>query len=173
MIIGLLGKAQAGKTTTAGIILDQKGGQVLSFATPLKWMIVNAGICSYHDVFIEKTWFSRKMMQLIGTDLIRNQISEDFWINKMLEQIMNARLTDITTHIFIDDVRFTNEVNFIKKNGGTIIRIIRSNLISNDVHSSECDLDAFEVDHEIWNNGSIIQLQDIVSDILTLIKEDW
>lgn len=171
MIIGLLGKAQAGKTTTANIIAVQKGGQVLSFATPLKIMVEKAGICSHNDLFVKKTWFSRNMLQLIGTDLIRNQISEEFWINKMFQQIFEIRVRNATTNIFIDDVRFPNEIDFIKRHGGSTIRIIRTSLETKDDHSSECILDDIEVDHTIWNDGTIDQLHDIISDILTLIKE--
>lgn len=70
----------------------------------------------------------RKLLQIIGTEFFRNTISSNFW-------------TDIApkSHIIVPDVRFQNEIDFIKNNGGVIIKVVDKGLkeIQTSGHASE------------------------------------
>lgn len=172
MIIGIVGKKYSGKSTLAKILLEHLGVKktaILSFATPLKTMIIKADICSGAEIYVDKTEYGRKMMQLIGTELIRNQINQNFWIEKMRNQMASQCNKE---HIIIDDVRFGNEADFINSlNNNMLIRINRdvgqpTDKIYNDQHRSETEQDGIIVDWEIDNNGNIDQLRQIVVNYL-------
>jgi len=123
MIIGITGSAASGKSTLAGMIRDRHDCFILSFATPLKEMIVRANICRSSELYGKKTPFSRKMMQCIGTDLIRCQIDAEYWVKDMerrLEIFSKEKL------VVIDDVRFMNEMYMVYDRGGLMVRIERN-----------------------------------------------
>lgn len=166
LIIGLIGKSQAGKTTAADFAVENCNKiDKLSFATPLKLMVEKAKICGFHELFEEKTWFSRTMLQLIGTNLIREQINPDFWIDKMKEQI-NTCVIDADT-IIIDDVRFKNEAEFIRNEKGILIRIRRPSLISNDSHRSENEQEEIDANFTIINDNTLLEYK---KDVLSVIN---
>jgi len=191
-VIGLVGKLQSGKTTTADIILDyyKKDYNIIckySFADFLKTMILNAGICTAEELWEKKTEFSRLMLQKIGTEIIRKQISENFWVQKMSEKIAETFMDSPSENILvvIDDVRFLNEAKLITGcrlftgvsgyclYGGTLIRIIRPSLDQNNLenkHLSEIEQDEILVDYELSNDGSLTDLKEKIINILKSLK---
>ena len=60
----------------------------------------------------------RKMLQQVGTDLFRNQLHPNTWVNATF-----ANYHD--NNWIITDVRFPNELEAIKKHNGITIRINR------------------------------------------------
>jgi hypothetical protein len=168
MIIGLCGKKQCGKSTTAcGLVA---GGFVeLSFAGPLK--AACAAIFGFTDEQLngalkevpDAKWgvSPRQVMQRFGTDLMRKYSNlvvpikdpEDIWLTVMAKRI--ASLPD-GTNVVISDVRFENEAAFVRKLGGFIIKIDRPDLVASDVHASEAL--EFDADMVIVNDGSIADL---------------
>ena len=144
------------------------------------------------DIFIsqEKRLSPRYLLQFIGTDLLRNQLHPNTWVNATMSDykdgkpivfddpnvvFMGLKAKSITTEgieskWIITDVRFPNEVQAIKEKNGIVIRINRSNLESNDNHQSEIALDNYnEFNYIIENDGSIEELIEKVKQIL--IKE--
>lgn len=86
--------------------------------------------------------FARKIYQFIGTEMGREEGSEDIWVlaldNDVEKHASKKRI------IIIDDVRFLNEAKFVKQNNGYIIRLIgEKTLVSNAInqgHPSETEL---------------------------------
>lgn len=111
----------------------------------------------------------RLLLQLIGTDLFRNQLHPNTWVNASFANYLN------NAWIFTD-VRFPNELEAIKKHNGITIRINRGlvertgKLIQEPEHISETALDNAEFDYIIENNGTIEELLEQVKKIL--IKEE-
>jgi hypothetical protein len=66
----------------------------------------------------------------------------------------------------VTDVRFPNEATALQKVGGKIIRINRPAVNPINAHSSETSLDDWEFDYTIDNNGSILDLQESIKNIL-------
>lgn len=82
----------------------------------------------------------RDLLRYIGTDIGRNSLHTDIWIDSL-----NKRFTSTSGEFYIiDDVRFLNEVNYIKDFcNGIIININDKNLKDNSSHESETSLDSF------------------------------
>ena len=136
----------------------------------------------------------RLLLQLIGTDLFRNQLHPKVWVNatmvsykKKLPQcsgqpdfdwIIQPQEDDfIYPNWIITDVRFPNELQEIKDKKGVTIRINRLNSSPQTIyvnkkertHPSETALDNAKFDYIIDNNGTIEELIEKVKEIL--IKE--
>ncbi len=64
---------------------------------------------------------------------------------------------DLTNkHVLVDDVRFVNELEVIRQNGGHFIRVVRPGFNGANNHSSENSLDGYDDwDLVIDNNGSL------------------
>jgi len=116
----------------------------------------------------------RRAMQIIGTDLFRNQLNKDIWINIIENKIIMLRESgenhrffqvypqaDIPNiNIVITDCRFANEFDMIRKfSEARIIKIVKDTHVElSATHSSETDWT--NVDCEILqNNGSIEDLE--------------
>lgn len=67
----------------------------------------------------------------------------------------------------ITDVRFPNEATALQKVGGKIIRINKHDINPINDHPSEVGLDDWQFDYIIDNNGSILDLQENIKNILT------
>jgi len=73
------------------------------------------------------------MMQVIGTDIVRNRIDKDIWID-----IFDVRTKNIEK-LVCSDVRFSNERQYIKDQGGEIVLIKRQDLDKLDRHNHESE----------------------------------
>lgn len=91
----------------------------------------------------------RELLQKFGT-AIRNGVCSDFWVQVALnDPVINDRSC---INIFTD-VRFFTEVEGLKQKGAKIIRINRDGAGAGN-HVSEIELDNYEFDVVINNNGS-------------------
>lgn len=171
LIIGISGKAGAGKDTLANhlIKIGMIGGKV-SIADSIKETcseLFNLPIQFFYDRKEEQTNIKitkniihlfkdlsnkeneymtyRDVLQYFGTNIIR-KINEDFWIDLTISKILNKN-----NNIYaIPDVRFENEINAIKKHNGIIIRLTRNPF--NMSHISEIALDNFKNFDIIYDN---------------------
>jgi hypothetical protein len=195
MIIGLCGAQGAGKDTVGGILESKHGFVKLAFASAIKDIL--SAIFSWPRDMLEgltkesrewretpnKYWsdklaipdFSpRRAMQIVGTDLFRNHLNQDIWINIIENKIIMLRESgenhrffqvypqaDIPNiNIVITDCRFENEFDMIRKfSEARIIKIVKDTHVKiTATHSSENDWT--NVDCEILqNNGSIESLR--------------
>jgi hypothetical protein len=90
----------------------------------------------------------RQVLQFVGTDLLRYQFCNDVWVNALMKFYFPSR------NWLISDVRFPNEAEAIKKQGGINIKINRT-LAPILYHESELALNNYSFDYEIDNNGTI------------------
>jgi len=99
----------------------------------------------------------RRILQWWGTEYRRAQ-DPDYWTKAWEKKLLEYDL--VSTHILVDDVRFINELNIIKKHGGIFIKIERPGFDGANNHSSENSLD----DYSNWNlvilnDGSLEQFK--------------
>lgn len=172
-LIGLYSPApQSGKTFTASV-LEQNGYITMSFAEPIKRMATEF-IMSFgypKEQAVRFVWASkaeiipaikttaRHILQTLGTEWGRNCMSNDIWLDCMMSRVA-SHLKNGDSMIVIDDVRFQNEAELIKKMGGEVWMITRPSAQKNTTHESEGALDGWAFfDQVIVNDGTIFDFR--------------
>ncbi len=170
-LIGISGWPNSGKGAV-GDILEEQGFTVTHFADPLREFlrIVNPiveGGKRWNDVLAEvgyraaKDLFPevRRLMHAIGTDAGRNYLDPDMWVKATEDEI--SKLWGASEKgIVIPDLRMKNEASFIQNGwGGLVIRVERPGLLEETGHESEHDLDDWDFDHVVSNDGTLDDLR--------------
>lgn len=95
----------------------------------------------------------RRILQWWGTEFRRAE-DPDYWTKAWERKLLELDLSD--KHVLVDDVRFVNELEVIRKNGGHFVRVIRPGFNGANNHSSENSLDGYDDwDLVIDNNASL------------------
>jgi len=159
IFVGLSGGAGVGKSTIARQMWLVSKFQILSYAHPLKSALIKM-------TGLDRKWFydidykekeipglpaitPRIMMQKFGTEYAREMIAPDFWLWRMRQSI--SRYSD--RDIVIDDIRFENESQLIRDNGGIIIHLRRDfdSPTDHTTHESEQEIIVSERDYVIYS----------------------
>jgi hypothetical protein len=83
------------------------------------------------------------------------------WLRALDRSLDHARDVLGLEGVIIDDLRFTNEYDFLVARGATIIRIERAGLPENHhSHGSEIDWHSFTPDQVVQNSGSVEEWQE-------------
>lgn len=160
MIIGFVGKKGSGKSTACAMVagdlpdvarLNMKDALVNeikeSFPTLLAEIGNNLGM-STKELFETKPYppYIRSLLQNYGTE-VRRRDDTEYWINKWasLAEVMKAS----GFHIVVDDVRFLNEAEVVKRMGGIIVKLDREDLGDTDPHLSEMEMNQIKADYTI------------------------
>lgn len=169
-IIGITGQKYNGKDTISDYLVNKYGYIKLAFADILKDICGILFNFTYEQLYgeLKETpdvnifgFTPRQMMQYIGTEIFR-KYDKNVWVNCV------SKLFETCSGKFvISDVRFQNELDMIKGYDGLIIRIIRPNILSTDLHSSETDIGNFIVDEEIMNDSTIESLYEKIDIIMS------
>lgn len=88
----------------------------------------------------------RKMLQFIGSEVVRDCISQDFWIDALKSKIGN--LADVV----ITDARLSNEREFARQNQALMCLVNRPSIQNTDSHRAENDLGNESEYNIIFNN---------------------
>lgn len=169
LLIGLTGRAGAGKDTAAAYLEDQYACHAIGFADPLVDML--GVLCDYVDVdgawLVERSLKElpmrvlghsyRELAQTLGTEWGRG-LHSDFWVRIAQHQVQ--QLWHAGSSVVITDLRFPNEAAWVLQMGGTVVRLVRGDAEPVRAHVSEQHTDALPASHELINNGSIATLQD-------------
>lgn len=166
-IIGLSGKMGAGKTYLASYMLQNYGFPVVSFADQLKRDLVHMGI-DPDEVYHKKTPIIRKLMQVYGQ--AHRYQDPDYWLKRGMYR---AQELQGPHPVVFDDVRFFNEAEAIRQDGGIVVRLVNTGTKWTGDDPSETDLDDYEdFDHYIVvGNGELEELTSAMDDIL--VYEGW
>ena len=168
----ICGKARHGKDTTALAIKKAYGDKKvinLSYGSYIKEFAKNISDWDGRD-----ETKPRELLQHLGTEVIRNNIDEDFFIKRLCNDIrVYSYYFDVIT---ISDARFPDEIITPKKLFDDVItiKVVRSNFDTNltleeQKHSTETALDGFDdYDYVIENNGTIDELD---KRVLKIVKE--
>lgn len=172
LLLGLVGTAGSGKTTIAKHLCIQHGFIRTAFGDSLKQMLLDAGMCTHNELYVEKTSQSRWLLQKIGTDIFRKQVDQLFWVKKTSEYIKSL---NGNSKVVIDDIRFPEEAQMILDFGGILIKVARGdNFIDKTAgsdHESECHVQEIDCHHIVLANGGEVdrllwQMEGIVSTIM-------
>jgi hypothetical protein len=156
-IIGLVGAKGCGKDTLfAAMRHYQPDLMRLAFADALKAEVAQAFGVSTAYIDQHKAHF-RTLLQTWGTEVRRSLWGENYWLGKMAVQLSGLAKG---RRVVITDVRFPNEVEFVRSRGGKIILVQRSTGSSTDTHASEqLAVDPrLKPDAVVFNDGSLSDL---------------
>lgn len=98
----------------------------------------------------------RTLLQWWGTEF-RRSIEPDYWVMKLSERLEK----DKPEIAFITDVRFPNEVKFVREYGD-VIKVVRQGIPSVNTHASELALDYMsdaDWNAVIYNDGTLDELR--------------
>lgn len=173
-----IGSARVGKDEVGKILADC-GYYVTSFAKPIYKIARDFyGIDTAYltdidkDVIIYQPWEKtlRQILQDVG-DMFRSKDPE-FFIKAVMVDIQNN--ADDYQGVVITDVRYENEADFVRGAGGRIWHILRefkaSDYMVINNHSSEQGIDICQKDFSLSNNGTLLELKDVVTSIVSNLK---
>jgi len=170
VLIGITGRAGAGKSLVAANMARLAGYEIVSFAAPLKQMASRFLMDAYGydqsevDLFLvnktakipELGVSMRRLLQTLGTDWGRNLINPHMWVNIAADRISDRLDVD---SVVIDDVRFEGEACMIRNFGGLIIHLYRPGWDGGvGDHVSESGIAVLPGDAVIANDGSELDL---------------
>ena len=169
IVIGLVGKAGSGKDTVFSLfqaMVPDKEFVRLAFGDEVKKEVSDHHAIPVEVIEENKDVF-RGLLQKWGTDFRRKK-NEKYWIDKVRTEI--SFLRDNVDVVIITDVRFLNEVDYIKNEcKGFIIRINGSEQrMLESTHRSEIELDTITPDWLLPNKKG---MQELVDGISFLIQE--
>ena len=186
MIIGICGLIGSGKGTVADILVENHNFEKLSFADKLKDGV--ASVFGWDRDMLEddtdrsRIWREKQdefwtnetemsvtprlVLQLFGTDCMRNGFFDGIWVSLVKQKI----LEDPDKNWVIPDVRFPNEVKMIQSVQGEVCQVRRGDLPvwfmdkrdngvePTDVHASEWAwIDRDDTFNEIIYNDSTLE----------------
>ncbi|HUW48078.1 hypothetical protein E4H12_15655 [Candidatus Thorarchaeota archaeon] len=169
VLIGIHGKPRAGKDTLAKFLKEKyvllqygpsvpvKEATAAMFDVPVE--------CFYDDAVkdtVNKFWgiSYREMAQKVGKESSRDIFGEDFWM-RHVEKVLTEIPEGFNGLVFAD-IRYANEVDWIKKHGGLVIFVTREfrSFVANEEHAAERGLPLDLADVVLPNNGTIQELYD-------------
>ena len=179
-IIAFAGRKQSGKSTLCTQVVNfiydleqlEDTAAIYNFADPLKNVCMDILGLSFeqcHGTDNQKNELvncykdgnqmtARQVLQTVGTEFFRS-IQNNVWADATIRRIQQ----DNPLVALIGDCRFPNEVEAIKKAGGTVIKLTR-NLYNSD-HASETALDPENYDQS--NFDLVVDNQNMT------IEEQW
>lgn len=182
-IIGISGYARSGKDSIGKILVEQHGYTRLSFADLLREALlllnpdivdeVTEQVFTLEELIADRGWERaktecsevRRMLQVLGTDIARNMIGEDSWVNAMERRIAASGADKIV----ITDVRFPNEADFVRSFDGMVLRVFRPGVGPANDHVSEIGMDDYTCEFSIHNEGTLDELEEKVTNLLRFV----
>lgn len=178
--IGITGRAGSGKTTVAQHLRDRFLYHIYNFSDPIKDML--AQLPQLHrDIWEDRVHKEvplllydrspRHFAQTLGTEWGRDMIHPDIWI-----LVAEARLQTLRNdYVVFADVRYQNELDWLYKNDGVLIEIVRPLHYLVRSHSSENFNFRYQPNQSLRleNNGSLEQLLKTVNEYHNLASIYW
>lgn len=168
LLIGLHGLARTGKDTAARYLVAHYQLLAYAFANPLKDGLMlmfqltdahlNGDLKEQPLPGIGKS--PRELMQLLGTEWGRQMVHPELWL-KLARLHLDNMLELQDGHIpgfVISDVRFDNEAQWIRDQGGTVVHLVRSSAPGVNPHSSESGIAIQDNDQVIHNDADLQNL---------------
>lgn len=175
LLIGLCGRAGAGKDTVRQFLANDHGFTGLAVADPLRDMVMALLDHVYANHYATRRDLKevdvpvigasyRKLAQTLGTEWGRQTIRPSLWIDIAMHKVrlMWARGE---RRIVISDVRFPDEAEAIRSMGGVVWVVTRQDAAPVREHVSEYMARTAEswADAVIRNNGTLEQLRERVA----------
>lgn len=174
LIVGLVAQKGAGKDTFADAVIRASDRITkICFADPIKaacraiFLLEEDDLeCRVKKEAMDARWgiTRRAMMQVLGTECVRANFGSQHWIEHMRFRL-DASEAEVA---IVTDVRFTNEVEFLRTYGcrAVSIKIERPSITGAlDAHASEASVADIACDLTVVNDGSARDLQTKAMDV--------
>lgn len=133
IIIGFCGQAATGKTTAQRYLMSKLNNiEPITIAHPIKILARKIYNLSVKQVFgtleeketVDPRWGKspRELMQDLG-EQVRNETFDDVWIQAAYNRILLHQETHQNFYYVIDDVRYYNEIRFLKNLGALLVKL--------------------------------------------------
>ncbi len=164
-VIALTGLAGSGKSTASKYLVEKHGYQLVKFAGPLKDMLRAIGLSEAQIEGALKEEPCRLLqgetpryaMQTLGTQWGRECIGSSFWLFLWEDAVL--KILDAGGRVVVDDCRFPNEADEVRKLGGVVWQLVGRGGIAG---SHESEAGCGEADVAIANCGNVRLLYDYV-----------
>jgi hypothetical protein len=179
LLIGLCGRAGAGKSTVARYLEDEFAFVDVALAEPILDMIgalfAHAGVDGAW--MVERSLKEqptvlghsyRRLAQTLGTEWGRQQLGPDFWLQVASLRLARPHLA--TENIVVSDIRFPNEAAWLQQRGGVLVRVVRDITPQVARHTSEAHADSLPATTELLNFGSRATLEDQIDRLVDTIR---
>lgn len=183
-VIALTGLKQSGKDTVASYLVEEHGFTRVAFADPVREHIytLNPILHITYDLrtgvqgpirlakFVDLNGWEkakehpevRRLLQIYATEVIRDQVDPDMWLNLGL-----GKIRKINGPVVVTDMRFKNELQaLVSRLHARTARVNRKAATHADAHRSEHELAGVKLDYDIDNNGTIADLENRVDIML-------
>lgn len=166
-IIGLVGYARSGKDSVAEVLAEY-GFERISFADAIRNALYTldpyvTGTSSLRvsqlvdtlgwDVVKVQYPEIRRLLQVFGTEVAREQWSDSFWVDLGFAQMKPEGRYVIT------DVRFPNEAEAVRQHGGELWRVDRPGIGPVNAHASDNFIAQIEVNAAVQNDKTLEDLR--------------
>jgi len=180
-LVGLMGRAQAGKDTAATALL-RHGWARVAFADPLRQLAYNTdpiietrrtGGTTYARLswIVDRLGWDeakqvpdvRRYLQRLGAEGVRDVIGDTTWIDLAMQaQAKHPRCV-------VTDVRFRNEVEAIRDAGGIVVEVVRPDVAPvPSLHPSETEQASVVPDAMVLNDHDVAGLHRQILDLVGL-----
>jgi hypothetical protein len=118
----------------------------------------------------KKTPEVRRLLQHLGTEVGRNMIGENVWVNVMARKIDDYLYSDIP--VVVTGIRFPNELSMIRAFAGRAVWVDRPGLgETTSSHASESGVQGSDFDLTLLNDSSLEHLRGLVDLIVPEVKD--
>lgn len=180
-LIGISGAAGSGKSRLSQALQGQFSYIPVSFAYDLKKML-QALPFMHEENFKDRIWKEvthpfygcspRHLMQTLGTEWGRNLVHPDIWVLITGTRIEAKWMVNKAFDAYVfDDLRFDNEAEWIKKQGGITVKVSRVQDQLVKAHSSEAGISKEFIDVYVNNYTTIEDLCGRASGLDSLAME--
>lgn len=171
-LIGLAGKAGAGKDSVARILVDEYGYTRIAFADALKRVLerVDPVVDDTGEYLTQMLYdFDGNWDQLKQFPKVRLLLQDMGTAIRDIDPLFWIKAADIpddgVSRAVVTDVRLLNEVSAIKDRGGIVYRVVRSGLEAVNGHHTETELDGY-LFPTIGNSGTLGDLRTTVKEMM-------
>ena len=173
-LIGITGRAGAGKTYLANELVTLfDNGTRISFAAQLRKEIEEVMGADCPNLWRKPTSpEARWIMQQYGTEFRRKE-DPNYWVNKGMQEAYV--LIKMGHTVVFDDIRFPNEGDAVRREGGILVRVVNS-VATRQLrlgalppnHASETSMHNYDVDFTITGTPGVMherQLRSILVEV--------